>query len=95
MNITPEKKQEKPIYYVFKSQIYRYNSGYFYPINSMIACPLIQDLVEKFGGKSETFEEKDVSMPNATFYFSHSEAVLPFLRLLGLYRWVSFFVIVC
>jgi hypothetical protein len=71
----------------FNFQIFRYNSGYFYPINSLIACPLIQDLVEKFGGKSESFEEKDLSMPNATFYFSHSEAVLPFLRLLGLYRY--------
>ena len=63
----------------------RYNSGYYYSINSMVACPLIKDLVDKFGGESDTFDAKE-SVMNATFYFSHSEAVLPFLRLLDLYR---------
>ncbi len=43
-------------------------------------------LVEKFGGTDDVFDEKDFSIKNATFYFSHSEAVLPFLRLLELYR---------
>jgi hypothetical protein len=66
--------------------LFRYNSGYFYSINSMFACPLIKDLVAKFGGANPNFEENDFSVQNATFYFSHSEAVLPFLRLLELYR---------
>ena len=52
----------------------------------MVACPLIKDLVEKFGGESEAFDGNEASILNATFYFSHSEAVLPFLRLLDLYR---------
>ena len=64
----------------------RYNSGYYYSINSMVACPLIKDLVDKFGGESGIFDAKESSVMNATFYFSHSEAVLPFLRLLDLYR---------
>jgi hypothetical protein len=50
----------------------------------MFACPLIKDLSDKFGGDSSSFE--NFSGANATFYFSHSEALLPFLRLLELYR---------
>ena len=52
----------------------------------MVACPLIKDLVDKFGGEDSSFDENKFSMENGTFYFSHSEAVLPFLRLLDLYR---------
>jgi hypothetical protein len=70
-----------------KPPLFRYNSGYFYNINSMFACPLIKDLVQKFGGENGYFEAKDEAIINATFYFSHSEAVLPFLRLLNLYRY--------
>lgn len=62
---------------------HRYNSAYSNALNEMIACPLMEDLVEKFGGTSEDFDQKIL---NGTFYFSHSEALLPFLSLLGLYK---------
>jgi len=55
-----------------------------------MACPLMVDLVEKFGGEeSELDETYENFILNATFYFTHSEAVLPFYTLLGLFRFFT------
>ena len=74
---------------------YWYSNGYFYEINTKFACPLMENLVDSFeGGSAEYDNETDATAdgnmtesyvpPKATFYFSHSTAILPFLSLLGL-----------
>jgi len=60
----------------FQDLKYWYKNGYAYPINYNMACPLIKDMVDVFSENPR----------RGTFYFSHSEAVLPLMSLLGLNR---------
>lgn len=43
-----------------------------------------QNMTETNGTNVEYEDETDYVAPKGTFYFSHSEAVLPFLSLLGI-----------
>lgn len=61
---------------------YWYKNGYGSQLNTVTACPLMKNLVNIFTRN----EEESSNLPVAYFYFSHSEAVLPFLSLLGLYK---------
>ena len=58
---------------------YYHKNGYANDLNYKMSCPLIRDL-------TDTFNENVTDRPLGTFYFSHSEALLPFLALFGLYR---------
>ena len=55
---------------------YWYKNGYAYKLNGDSSCKLMKDLRESF----------DNTDRKGTFLFSHSEAVLPFITLLGLYE---------
>jgi len=55
---------------------YYYVNGYGNELNADMSCQFMKDL-------SETFED---GKQKGTFYFSHSDALLPFQSLLGLYN---------
>jgi len=87
------KEEDLKVLEYYEELEYWYKDGYYYDINTKFACPLMKDLVMQFQGdisKSKSNltaneTENDVhKAPNATLYFSHSEAVLPFISLLGL-----------
>ena len=56
---------------------YWYLNAYGYPLNQKVACPLIKDLVRAFDNDTDV---------KGSFYFTHSEALMPFMTLLGLYK---------
>lgn len=74
---------------------YWYTNGYHNPLNYKMACPLMSDLVQIFEGEANMRQKSLMEngpnlgsnlVPRGTFYFTHSEAVLPFVSLLGLYK---------
>lgn len=66
----------KQILEYYKDLKYWYKEAYANKLNGDMACQLMKDV-------KETFEETKI---HGAFYFSHSEALLPFLTLLGLYK---------
>ncbi|KAK8738011.1 hypothetical protein OTU49_004346 [Cherax quadricarinatus] len=60
---------------------YYYTNGYGHAINYEMACPPIQDLIEHFSAVVE-----GRGGPSGVFYFTHSDAVVPVMTRLGLYK---------
>ena len=58
-----------------------YKHGYGYSSNRMVACPVMEKIVD-------TFEAVIAGQPSTkgTFYFSHSSAVMPLITSLGLFK---------
>eukprot|EP00095_Tigriopus_kingsejongensis_P006235 maker-scaffold301_size216225-snap-gene-1.25 protein:Tk06235 transcript:maker-scaffold301_size216225-snap-gene-1.25-mRNA-1 annotation:"hypothetical protein DAPPUDRAFT_301637" len=56
---------------------YWHKNGYGHELNYKMACPLLANVVDIF--------QNDTSV-TGTFYFSHSEALLPFIALLDLFH---------
>ena len=58
-----------------------YKHGYGDPSNRMVACPVVEKIVD-------TFEAVIAGQPSTkgTFYFSHSSAVMPLITSLGLFK---------
>ncbi|KAL9878587.1 multiple inositol polyphosphate phosphatase 1-like [Glossina fuscipes] len=57
---------------------YYWNDGYGYNLTYRIACPTVQDMFKHI--------EPQSSLPNATFYFTHSGTLLKLMAHLGLYK---------
>ncbi|XP_065363936.1 multiple inositol polyphosphate phosphatase 1 [Calliphora vicina] len=57
---------------------YYWNDGYGYELTHQIACPAIADMFEHIDPLS--------TLPNSTFYFTHSGTLLKVLAHLGLYK---------
>ena len=58
-----------------------YKHGYGDPSNRMVACPVLEKIVD-------AFEAVIAGQPSikGTFYFSHSSAVMPLITSLGLFK---------
>ncbi|XP_059096069.1 multiple inositol polyphosphate phosphatase 1-like isoform X2 [Tigriopus californicus] len=57
---------------------YWHKNGYGHALNYLMACPLVQDA-------ALTLQKEEIGK-SGTFYFSHSEAILPFLAALDLFK---------
>jgi len=60
--------------------------GYGYPIDYLIAEPLLKDIVAGMDAASQRRNGTADGRPNARLRFAHAETVLPFAALLGLFR---------
>ena len=56
---------------------YWHTHGFFQDLNTKVACPLMENLVD-------TFDMENDNMPRSTLNFGHTDEILLFLSLLGL-----------
>ena len=67
---------------------YWHTHGYFYEMNTQIACPLMENLIATFEGLEGLLNIDNQSFnyipPKAMLNFGHTDGILLFLSLLGL-----------
>ena len=67
---------------------YWHTHGYFYEMNTQIACPLMENLIATFEGLEGLLNINNQSFnyipPKAMLHFGHTDGILLFLSLLGL-----------